>query len=95
MRGFGRGALDDHVQAFFFAAGVLELHGLLAIVVDGQVAHDLEQVTQLGLERGGDLRRGAEPKKSVLHHIFSAGATASDARGDLHQNAAVVDKRLE
>ena len=70
--GFGRGVLQDDVQAFFFTAGILLLHGLLAVVIDGQVAHDLEQVAELGLERRGDLRRGAESEEGILHHIFGA-----------------------
>lgn len=44
MGGFGRGVLDNHIQAFLLAAGVLQLHRLLAVVVDRKVAHDLEQV---------------------------------------------------
>ncbi|MNJ57945.1 hypothetical protein D3C77_535560 [compost metagenome] len=72
MGGFGRGVLHHHVQAFLLAAGVLQLHRLLAIVVDGQVAHDLEQVAQLRLERRGDLRGGTESEEGILHYIFRA-----------------------
>ncbi len=93
--GFGGGVLHNHVQAFLLAAGVLQLHRLLAIVVDGQVAHDLEQIAQLRLERRGDLRGGAEPEKGVLHHIFGARPAAGDAGSDLDQDAAVVDEGLQ
>ncbi len=92
---FGRGVLEDHVQAFLLAAGVLQLHRLLTVVVNRQVAHNLEQVAELRLERRGDLRGGVEPEKSILHHIFGARAAAGDAGGDLDQDAAIVDEGLQ
>lgn len=95
MGGFGRGVLDDHIQAFLFAAGVSQLHRLLAVMVDRQVAHDLEQVAQLRLERRGYLRSGAEPEEGVLHHIFGTRAAAGNARCNLDQNAAVVYEGLQ
>ncbi|MNH42372.1 hypothetical protein D3C79_1040590 [compost metagenome] len=51
VQGFGGCAgVLFHVQALFFAAGVAKLQCLLAVVVDGEVAHRLEHVAQLGLE---------------------------------------------
>ncbi|MNY47261.1 hypothetical protein D3C86_1825160 [compost metagenome] len=50
VRRFWRAAVDCHVKAFFFTAGVSEFQCLLAIVVYRQVAHDLEQIAELGLE---------------------------------------------
>ncbi|MNR36136.1 hypothetical protein D3C85_1540310 [compost metagenome] len=64
-------------------------------MIDRQVAHDLEQVAELRLERRGDLRGGAEPEEGILHHIFGARAAAGDAGSDLDQNAAVVDEGLQ
>lgn len=49
MRGFRRGALDHHVQAFFLRPRVFLFERLLAVVIDGQVADDLEQVADCAL----------------------------------------------
>ena len=51
MRGFRRGAPDHHVQAFFLRPEYFLFERLLAVVIDGQVADDLEQVAELCLER--------------------------------------------
>lgn len=93
--GFWRGILDHHIHAFFLATRVLQLHRLLAVVIDGQVAHDLEQIAELGLERGRDLRCGTEPEEGILHHILGARPTARDTGGNLDEDAAIVDERLE
>ena len=33
--------------------------------------------------------------KTVLHHVFGAGAAPGDTGRDLHQNQSIVDERLE
>ncbi len=95
MGGFWRSTLDHHVQPFLFRSRVPLFQRLLAVVVDRQVAHDLEQIAELRLERGGDLRRRLQPEKSVLYHIFRAGPATGNARRDLDQDQSVIDERLE
>lgn len=95
VRGFRRGALDHHVQAFFLRPRVFLFERLLAVVIDGQVADDLEQVAELCLERRSDLRRRLEPEERILDHIFGSRAATGNAGGDLHQDRTVIDECLE
>ncbi len=95
MGGFWRSTLDHHVQPFLFRPRVFQFQRLLAVVIDRQVAHDLEQIAELCLERGGDLGRRLQPEKRVLHHIFGTGSAAGNACRDLDQDQSVVHECLE
>ncbi|MCY1430228.1 hypothetical protein D9M71_461700 [compost metagenome] len=55
VQGFRRSALNHHIQAFLFRPRILQFQRLLAVMVDGQVTHDLKEVAELSLDRGGDL----------------------------------------
>ena len=95
VRGFRRCALDHHVQTLFFRARILQLQRLFAVVVDRQVAHDLEQVAELSLERRRDLRRRLQPEERILHHVFSTRPAAGNAGCNLDQNQSIVDECLK
>ncbi|MDT4883216.1 hypothetical protein FQZ97_1192430 [compost metagenome] len=64
-------------------------------MVDGQIAHGLEHVAQLSLERELDQRGRLQPEERVLDHVFGAGMAAGDTSGDLHHHRAVVDEGLQ
>ncbi|MCY1293710.1 hypothetical protein D9M68_925520 [compost metagenome] len=92
--GFRGGAMGCGVQAFLFAAGVLLLHCLLAVVIDGQIAHDPEDVVDLGFQWQGNLLHVCQPEEGILNDILGSAVAAGDAGCGLDQGRAVLHQRL-
>ncbi len=95
MRDLWRCTLNHHIQPLGLGAGVFLFQCLLAVVVDGQIAHDLKQIAELCLEGQRGLRRGAQSEERILHNVLGARPAAHDARGNLDQQQIVVDECLE